>query len=125
MVTMRDEYGKPGTVANGMGFPNGRRCGMRAVKFLVVFMGVLIVVGLTVVVVTILSRSAHVADEKPEGFGTVRVTAPAGAEIGEGTSDGRHLIVRLRLPDGAVRFQLVDLATGRALGSVDFVPERP
>lgn len=95
---------------------------MRGLKALVVGMGVLIVAGLAVVVVTVAGR---IADPPEPAVGAVeapvaaRVAIPPGARIVEtATGDGR-ILLRLLLADGGTRILAIDLATGRLSGRVD------
>lgn len=101
---------------------------MRALKTLVIGMAVLIVVGLTVVVVTTIKRAG--GDGASEGatgtaFGDVEVSIPPGARVEDNTIDGGRLIATLRLADGGRRTLVVDLATGKSLGTIRFVPSPP
>ncbi len=101
---------------------------MRGLKALVIGMGILIVIGLAVVVVTIAKRtsdrSGGGADTAPTGrvFAT-DVAIPAGARVVETTADGGRVLVRLALPGGKSRILVIDAATGRRLGTIDLVPE--
>ena len=88
---------------------------MQALKFLVVGMGVLIVAGITVVVVTIAGRGGI---ERP-GFGTVRVALPQGNAVVETAVSGDRIVLRLRGADGGQRLLLIDAGTGKALGTVE------
>lgn len=89
---------------------------MRALKALVIGMGVLIVVGLAVVVVTIAKRAD---DAKPEAasaerrMGTAPLAVPAGATVLETDLDGGRIALRLRLADGTMAVFVYDLASGR------------
>ncbi len=103
---------------------------MQPLKALVIGMGVLIVVGLTIVIVTFVRRG----DMPPAtsigggpmppiagasgGFGETRVALPPGAFAEETVADGARLIVRLRLPDGEAALLLIDARTGRKLGLI-------
>jgi len=101
---------------------------MRALKTLVIGMAVLIVVGLTVVVITAIKRTgdggAPVA-AKGAAFGDVQVAIPAGARVETTTVDGGRLVVTLVQSDGSRRTMVVDLATGKRLGMIRFVPSPP
>ena len=100
---------------------------MRALKALVIAMAVLIAAGLGVIVVALVERAGEPLSDSPKAaagapaFGEVRVPVPAGARLVETTVAGDRLILRLRLADGAARIVVVDLATGRRLGTVRLV----
>ena len=72
---------------------------MRALKALVIGMGVLIVVGLAVVVVTIANRT--IDGGKPSTDAAFAL--PDGAEVLETALDGDRIALRLRLADGTTR----------------------
>ena len=82
---------------------------MRALKALVIGMGVLIVVGLVVVVVTIANRTLD--GGKPSTDAALAL--PDGAEVLETALDGDRIAFRLRLADGTRAIHVFDLATGR------------
>jgi hypothetical protein len=95
---------------------------MRGLKFLVVAMGVLILAGLATVAVTIIHRMAPGKPaERPAAelaTGEHRLALPQGSRIaGMAMGEGR-LVLRLEGPGDQQRLLLVDLATGRALGSI-------
>ena len=86
---------------------------MRALKALVIGMGVLIVVGLIVVVVTIANRTLD--GERPPTEAALAL--PDGAEVLETALDGNRVALRLRLADGAEAIHVFDLATGRRVAT--------
>ena len=85
-------------------------------KALAIGMGVLIVAGLAVIVVTVVNRLGA-PGAAPE---TVAVRLPEGAEIVETALDGPRLALRLQTPDGP-RVAFFDLATGALLQTVEIV----
>ena len=85
---------------------------MRALKALVIGMGVLIAAGLVTVVVTIASRTLD--GGKPPSEAAFAV--PAGAEVLETALDGDRMALRLRLADGTTAIHVFDLATGMRVG---------
>ena len=87
---------------------------MQALKVLVVVMGVLIVAGLTVVVVTVMSRMNHGAS----GFGTASLTLPKGCRLVGMVNAGDR--VALRLGDGpdCQLILFVDPDSGQQTGSL-------
>lgn len=104
---------------------------MRALKGLVIGMGVLIVIGLVVVVIALIERAGDLDDGAPaqsaaskikHAFGDVAVTLPPGAKVVATTTDAGRLIVHLRLADGTARVLVLDLATGKPLGAIRLAP---
>jgi len=99
---------------------------MKPLIALVIIMGVLIVAGLVVVVVTIANRlggadrtaSTRAAAE----FATVDLPAPAGCEVMETTTADDRLILRLGSGERCNQVLIVDMATGRLLGTLRLVP---
>jgi hypothetical protein len=105
---------------------------MRALKALVVFMGILILGGMGLVAYAIVKRvgqpapppratdqASATAPVAGKPFGPVEIALPPGARIARtSTSEGR-LIVELELAGGGERLLLVDLASGALLGSID------
>ena len=86
---------------------------MRALKALVIGMGVLIAAGLAVVVVTVANRTLD--GGKPPTEATLAL--PTGAEVLETALDGDRVALRLRLADGTTAIHVFDLATGRRLAT--------
>jgi hypothetical protein len=102
---------------------------MRGLKGLVIGMGVLIVVGLTVVIVTVVKRQGSdgaSASKSPigvsvpieHGFGEKRIQMPKGAKAVETIIDGNRLAVRLDLDNGGQALLLVDINTGQRIGLI-------
>lgn len=105
---------------------------MQALKALVIFMGLLIVIGAGAVAVTLYQRltapdfgttaddtdTTMPAAARLPAFGARDLALPRGAEIEEMTAEGDRLIVRLRLADGTRRLLVVDLTDGRLLGTL-------
>lgn len=91
---------------------SGREQSM-GLKVLVIGMGVLIVAGVAVVLVTIVNRSLA----PPAGVGEVRWQLPQGAEVKDWRVAGDELVVRLE-QDGAVLFWTFDRRSGQRLGEV-------
>lgn len=108
---------------------------MQALKALVIFMGVLIVVGMGILAYGISVKFGHQAEDATAASAgrrampaapwpeDIRVAVPAGARVAETVVAESRMIVRLALPDGGHRFVVVDLVGGRRLGTVDLTPE--
>jgi hypothetical protein len=101
---------------------------MRALKALVIGMGVLIAAGLVVVVYAVVERASAPRDSAPvaavEGTGPeaarasvedARIALPWGAEIAETRLAGDRVLLRLRLADGSETVEIFEAATGRRL----------
>ncbi len=111
---------------------------MKALKSLVIGMGVLIVAGLGVIVVTLYNRASGPGETPGDrgvdrgveaaagaplaAFGTARLGLPAGsAVLGMNAADGR-LLLRARLPNEGEWIYVIDLATGATLGKIEVTP---
>jgi hypothetical protein len=91
---------------------------VRALKALVIIMGVMIVAAVIVIVVTIINRTQDMAQRaKPY---EVEIDVPAGEVVGM-AADGDQVILRYRLPDGRERLVIVDASRGRIRGAIDLV----
>jgi hypothetical protein len=109
---------------------------MKLLKASVIIMGVLILVGLTVIVVVIINRyggdqatgnsparpTSAIAAPVERGFGERAIAIPKGAETVETRLDGNRMVVRLRLADGATALLFLDSITGERLGLVRLDP---
>ncbi|MCE2510203.1 MAG: hypothetical protein J4G10_04420 [Alphaproteobacteria bacterium] len=95
---------------------------MRGLKFLVVFLGVVILGGLVVLGMTIASRTSGPVDgAKP--FETVKVALPKGARVAETRTEGDRLVLRLALEGGGERLLILSLKDGRLLGTIELARE--
>jgi hypothetical protein len=98
---------------------------LRALLGVVIFMGILIVVGMVVVGVTIANRVGSMGEDKGSavhGFQTADIPIPAGCEILETRSDEDRLIVRLGSGGRCNQVVIVDLKSGAVAGRLNFVP---
>ena len=111
---------------------------MKALKSLVVFMGILIAIGVMVVGVTIYRRATAPATDQAvappavtpamplangtpraqplTGFGARELDLPAGSTIVSVQPLDSRVLVHARLPDGAARILLLDPASGAVAG---------
>jgi hypothetical protein len=103
---------------------------MRALKVLVVVMGVLLIAGVVVVIVTIMSRMtqkatpaapvpAHLAP-----FGNTTVMLPPDSLVMEVQGTGDRIVLRLDLKDGTEMLLVLDAATGTELGRIKLDHEK-
>jgi len=93
---------------------------MRALKILVVVMGVMLVVGFAALVAVIVGRvSRGPAATAAHGFGSPAIDIPRGAHIEAMTAGSDRLILALELPEGGRQLVVIDLATGSRLGTIE------
>jgi hypothetical protein len=104
---------------------------MRALKILVVLMGVMLVGGVVVLVGVILSRlggkpspAPPVAGLASPGFGTSIIDIPAGAVVSGTFAVGKRLVLQIALEDGTQRLLVLDPGSGALLGTIELRPER-
>ena len=96
----------------------------QALKFLVIFMGVLIFAGLAVIALTLVTKvddegaGGDMETAADSGFGTVTAGLPPGSRVVDMETAGDRLVLNVRLPDGTERILVLDLATGRITGTV-------
>ncbi len=116
---------------------------MQALKALVVVLGVIIAAGIALLGVTVYQRAVDLADEQAptssairasagsvagktggeeagtrRDFGTQALALPKGSRIVEMVAEGDRLILRLRLRDGGLQIVILDMTSGRRLGTV-------
>ena len=101
---------------------------MRGLKFLVIFLGVVILGGMIVLGVTIAKRASSklTVDSKPPvsaSFGTATHTIPKGAHVEESKVEGERLFLRLALEDGTARIVILSLKDGALLGVIVLDPQ--
>lgn len=107
---------------------------MKAIKALVLFMGILIVSGLGVLGWGLSQQSGKMAANSPaaprsasdaaDGFGTVAVALQTGARIEQVLVAGERVVVRVS-GGGEDRIVVLDPATGTVAGSFVLAPETP
>ncbi len=107
----------------------------RALKLVVIGLGIAIVICIGIITVTMALRAARLGkDQPPEAaiqethhksqgrvLGNVDVPVPFGAHVVEVNGGPKELYVLLDAPDGR-HVMVVDRATGDVLGSLRFVP---
>jgi hypothetical protein len=99
---------------------------MKPLMALVIIMGVLIVTGIVVVVVTIASRMGggqpKAAATAGSSFGTVDLPVPADCQVLETTAADDRLILRLGGSESCNRLLIVDMTSGKLLGTLQLAP---
>lgn len=104
---------------------------MRALKILVVVLGVLLALGTVALVAAIVYRVRHgplrtlVVPPRPEIPGKVVAELPAGAHI-EGTElAGDRIVVRVALPGGEEELILFDARNGKQVATIELRSAAP
>jgi hypothetical protein len=96
---------------------------MRALKILVVVMGVILVVGFAALVVAIAGRMSRSGSPSVARVFTARpIDIPRGARMEAMTAGADRLVLGLALPDGNRQLLVIDLTTGARLGTVELHP---
>jgi hypothetical protein len=91
---------------------------IRALKILVAVMGVMLVAGVVVLVVTLAARFAHRTSPPPAAFTASPITLPQGAKIERMSTGPDRIVLAVGLADGGTELVVIDLATGRLMGIV-------
>ena len=91
---------------------------MRAVKILVVIMGVMLIGGFAVLVAVIVGRLSR-GGNVPRSFATTAIDIPRTARIEAMTVGTDRLVLELVLPEGGRQLVVVDLGTGARLGTIE------
>jgi hypothetical protein len=94
---------------------------MRALKILVVAMGVLLVVGFIALVAAIAVRLSHRAPAPGAAFTAPALTLPPGAKIERVSTGPDRIVLAVTLPDGTQQLLVIDLQTGQLLGTIPLV----
>jgi hypothetical protein len=94
---------------------------MRALKVLVVVMGVMLIGGLIVLVVAIAGRAGFrpPVETAKRDFGERVVDLPAGAVLAGRDVVGDRIVLTIALPDGGHRLLVFEPGTGTILGSLE------
>jgi len=105
---------------------------MRALKILVVVMGVALVAGLAVIIATIAYLASHMGTSaalatpeplgRPHAFGNATVRLPPDASIVEMQGVGSRLVLRLKRSDGSQALLVLDPDSGNVLGTIELRP---
>jgi hypothetical protein len=94
---------------------------MRALKILVVVLGIMLIVGFAALIAVIagrLSRSGPAANA-PRAFTAAAIDIPRGARIEAMTAGADRVVLGLVLPEGGRQLLIIDLATGARLGAIE------
>ena len=91
---------------------------MRALKILVVVMGVMLIGGFALLVAVIAGRLSR-GGSVPRSFVATSIDIPRDARIGAMTTGADRLVLELVLPQGSRQLVVIDLATGVRLGTIE------
>lgn len=91
---------------------------IRALKVLVVILGVLLLGGFAALAATIALRLSHRAPPPASAFTAPPVALPAGAAIERMSTGPDRIVLAVLLGDGTRELLVIDLQTGRLLGTV-------
>ena len=91
---------------------------MRALKILVVVMGVMLIGGFALLVAIVAGRLPRGASV-PRSFAATAIDIPRDAWIEAMTAGADRLVLELVLPEGRRQLVVVDLATGARLGTIE------
>jgi hypothetical protein len=97
---------------------------MRALKILVIVMGVMLVVGFAALVAVIAGRVSRggPAATAAHGFAAPPIDIPRGARIESMTAGPDRLILALALPEGGRQLVIIDLTNGVRLATIELHP---
>ena len=96
---------------------------MRAIKGVVIGMGVLIVAGFVVVAVTLVTRMQ--GSSNPNAPYRTSISLPQGASILETSAGERTTVLRYAAADRSIWLLMIDNGTGGERGRVKLLPETP
>jgi Family of unknown function (DUF6476) len=96
---------------------------MRGLTIFVAVMGVVIVLGFAVVIATIAGRLARGDGGGPHAFTAPPIAIPKGARVAAMTAGANRLVLRLELAGGGQEIVIIDLASGRRLGTIALNPQ--
>ena len=91
---------------------------IRFLKIFVVTMGVILIVGVAALVAAIGVRLAHRPPPPATAFTAPPITLPHGAKIERMTTGPDRIVLDVSLADGSSELVVIDLATGRLLGTL-------
>jgi len=94
---------------------------MRALKILVGVMGAMILAGVAVLGATVAGRMTR-STPPAQAFTAPAIDIPAGARVESMSTGADRIVLDLVLSDGSRQLLIVDLASGRKLGSVPLRP---
>ncbi|MGC2416006.1 MAG: DUF6476 family protein [Stellaceae bacterium] len=93
---------------------------MRGLKILVIVMAVMILAGFTAIVIVISGRLSPSGPGRApsQSFAAAPIELPSGARIETMSVGNDRLVLDILLPGGDRRLVIIELATGRTLGTI-------
>jgi Family of unknown function (DUF6476) len=100
---------------------------MRALKLLVIVLGVLLLLGIGALAAAVVWRIDHGRPATPSQVASMalRIVLPAGAKVVSTDVTTGRLVARVDVPGGGVRVFVFDLASGAEIATVELVPAAP
>lgn len=101
---------------------------MRALKLLVIVLGLLLLTGMGALTVAVVWRFNHVgptSTAKSTSSTVQRIVVPPGAKVVGTEVNAGRLVVRIDMSSGAVRLLVFDLATGEKITTIELAPPAP
>jgi len=101
---------------------------MRALKLLVIALGVLLLAGIGALAAAVVWRINHSNPTSPAQAvpsAAQRIVLPPGAKVVVTDVDAGRLIVRVDIPGNGVRLLVFDLATGAEITTIELIPASP
>ena len=100
---------------------------MRALKLLVIVLGVLLLLGIGALAAAVVWRIDHgrPATTSKAASAAQRIMLPAGAKVVSTDVDAGRLVARIDVPGGGVRVFVFDLSTGAEITTIELVPTLP
>jgi hypothetical protein len=94
---------------------------MRGLKILVVVMGIMLIVGFTVLVAVVAARMPRSGSSSitARAFNGSAIDIARGARIEAMAAGTDRLVLALALPEGGRQLLIIDLATGARLGTIE------
>ena len=92
---------------------------MRGLKFLVIFMGILILLGTSFLVFTIIQRGSKLiqSDENKIISSSIEIKSPKNMELKDLTSNNKNIIIKFE-GDKKYLFKIINIDTGLELKSI-------
>jgi hypothetical protein len=96
---------------------------MRALKILVVAMGLVLVLGSVALVIAVATRVNHPPSVPGSASAASEIDLPAGARVSGSETSGDRLVVRVALPDGGDELLIFNLTTGARVAAIILRPK--
>ena len=97
---------------------DGGTMNLRLLKILVTVMGVMLVIGVVALAAAIAARMSRHAPPPGSTFTAPPIALPAGGKIEALSTGPDRIVLDVALPDGTTQLLVIDLQTGRLLGTI-------